>query len=147
MNYCKDYCEEKGISTSHLNDAQKTLYHIAENMRLGKSISEEGYKHFQMAIKALEQEQNGDCISRQGALEPYKTLDDNDTISVWMIRKNIEETPSVTPQQKMGRWIRVDSEKVRCSECDVIHLIAQYPLAKIDWCPNCGTKMESEVEE
>ena len=56
MKYIKNYCEEKGISTSKLNEAQRTLYYIAENMKLDRSISEEGYKHFQMAIKALEQE-------------------------------------------------------------------------------------------
>lgn len=56
MKYIKNYCEEKGISTSKLNEAQRTLYYIAENMKMDRSISEEGYKHFQMAIKALEQE-------------------------------------------------------------------------------------------
>lgn len=54
MKYCKSYCEEKGISTSKLNEAQRTLYYIAENMRMEKKISEDGYKHFQQAIKALE---------------------------------------------------------------------------------------------
>lgn len=56
MICCKNYCEEEGISTSKLNEAQKTLYYIVENMKLSKSISEEGYRHFQMAIKALGQE-------------------------------------------------------------------------------------------
>ena len=56
MTYCKNYCEEKDISTSKLSEAQKTLYYIAENMKMEKSISEEGYGHFQMAIEALEQE-------------------------------------------------------------------------------------------
>lgn len=55
MKYIKNYCEEKGISTSELNESQRTLYYIAENMKMDKSISEEGYRHFQMAIKALEQ--------------------------------------------------------------------------------------------
>ena len=45
---------------------------------------------------------------------------------------------------KIGHWIRVDKDKLRCSECEVIHLIAQYPNGKIDWCPNCGAKMEAE---
>jgi hypothetical protein len=49
-----NYCEEKGINTSKLNEAQRTLYFIAENMKMTKSISEEGYEHFQQAIKALE---------------------------------------------------------------------------------------------
>lgn len=56
MNYCKSYCEKKEISTSKLNEAQRTLHYIAENMRMNKSISKERYKHFQMAIQALEQE-------------------------------------------------------------------------------------------
>ena len=52
-----NYCEEKGISTSKLNEAQRTLYYIAENMKMDKSISEEGYEHFQQAIKALEEQE------------------------------------------------------------------------------------------
>lgn len=46
-----------------------------------------------------------------------------------------------------GHWIRVDKDKLKCSECEVIHLIAQYPLGKIDWCPNCGTKMRKDKTE
>lgn len=42
---------------------------------------------------------------------------------------------------RTGHWIRVDKNKVRCSACEVVHLIAQYPNGKIDWCPNCGAKM------
>ena len=38
-----------------MTEAQKTLYYIAENMRMTKSISKDGYEHFQQAIKALEQ--------------------------------------------------------------------------------------------
>lgn len=45
-------------------------------------------------------------------------------------------------EPKMGRWIRVDKDKLKCSECEVIHLIAQYPNGKISWCPNCGAKMQ-----
>ena len=56
MTHDDNYCDEKGISTSKLNEAQRTLYYIAENMKMDKSISKEGYKHFQMAIKVLEQE-------------------------------------------------------------------------------------------
>ena len=57
--------------------------------------------------------------------------------------KTLEQEP------KIGHWIRVDKNKLRCSACEVIHLIAQYPNGKIAWCPNCGAKMveahESEV--
>lgn len=62
MKYCKNYCEEKEISTSELNEAQSTLYYIAENMKMEKSISEEGYRNFQKAIETLEQEKTGHWI-------------------------------------------------------------------------------------
>ena len=39
-----------------MTEAQKCLHHIAENMRMDKSISKEGYEYFQQAIKALEPE-------------------------------------------------------------------------------------------
>ena len=78
MNYCKDYCEEKGISISKLNAAQRTLYYIAENMRIAKSIPEEGYKHFQMAIKALEQETILDKIKEEVEQTRKMYLDMND---------------------------------------------------------------------
>lgn len=51
----------KEINTSKLNEAQKTLYFIAENMKMDKSISKEGYEHFQQAIKALEIVSKGLC--------------------------------------------------------------------------------------
>lgn len=64
MNYDKNYCEEKEISVSKLNEAQRTLYYIAENMKMDKSISEAGYKHFQMAIEALDREPLTDTEQR-----------------------------------------------------------------------------------
>ena len=39
-----------------MTEAQKCLYYIAENMRIDKSISKEGYEYFQQAIKLLGQE-------------------------------------------------------------------------------------------
>ncbi len=47
-----------------MTEAQKTLYYIAENMKMDKSISEKGYRHFQMAIKALEQEPKTDVLDK-----------------------------------------------------------------------------------
>lgn len=43
-----------------------------------------------------------------------------------------------------GRWIRVDDTKCKCSECEVITLIAQYPHGSKNFCPNCGAKMDLE---
>ena len=45
-----------------------------------------------------------DIISRNAVLKPYERLKDEDTISVWLIRKNIEQQPSVNQEP---RWIPV----------------------------------------
>lgn len=55
----------------------------------------------------------------------------------------IADTPSAKPQPKRGKWLPTsDDNKKRCSECDVITLIAQYPFGEANFCPNCGAKME-----
>ncbi|HAG04519.1 MAG TPA: hypothetical protein DCG28_03670 [Lachnospiraceae bacterium] len=59
----------------------------------------------------------------------------------------VENEPSISPQPKIGYWIRADKGKLKCSECDIVHFIEQYPMGKIDWCPNCGTKMQKRIEE
>lgn len=85
-----------------------------------------------------------DAISRQAVLEKAKDYGGQ----TYLIPVNSVKTlPPVIPQTKTGHWIRVDKNKLKCSECGVIHLIAQYPLGKIDWCPNCGTKMQKDKEE
>lgn len=49
-------------------------------------------------------------------------------------------------ETKTGHWIRVDDTKMRCSNCDIIHLIAQYPRIGINYCPSCGAKMSENKE-
>ena len=45
-----------------------------------------------------------------------------------------------------GRWVPTsDANKKRCSRCDVIHLIAQYPHGEINYCPNCGARMDGDA--
>lgn len=41
-----------------------------------------------------------------------------------------------------GRWVNTKTPNhLRCTCCDVIHFIAQYPRGRIASCPNCGAKM------
>ena len=70
------------------------------------------YLRKELETLALEQEPNTkkdlgvDCISREQASEPYKILENTDTLSVYTIRQNLAELPSVTPQEpKTGHWI------------------------------------------
>lgn len=119
MNYGLSYREKHNLSESALTDAQRTLHYIAENMRMEKSISEDGYKHFQQAIEALEQEPCGkginvpatDAISRQAVDtlvdELARAISDERCCisrgrSTATIMQDILDLPSVTPQPKVG---------------------------------------------
>lgn len=59
----------------------------------------------------------------------------------------IDDEPTIDAEPvKHGRWIETnDDKKKRCSECDVIHLIAQYPHGNANYCPNCGAKMDGDT--
>lgn len=44
---------------------------------------------------------------------------------------------------KRGRWENTNTpNQLRCSNCEIIHLIAQYPHGDIKYCPNCGARMD-----
>lgn len=100
----------------------------------------------------------GDAISRKHLLEEIAMLKkspwfNENTYGSKIIRKEaveivedvcIKREPSVTPQQRTGRWkfIVYDANCIghyECSEChwNVLMNVSAY-------CPNCGTKMEVE---
>ena len=86
-----------------------------------------------------------DCISReqairvaeQGQIQGYE----------WQFKK-LCNLPSVTPQPKVGKWIKPNTEPwikmgdgftpYECSECEAVE------FKKSKYCPNCGAKMEVE---
>jgi hypothetical protein len=97
----------------------------------------------------------GDAISRKHLLEEIALLkkspwfNENNNGSK-VIRKEaveivedvcIKREPSVTPQQRIGRWVKEGQGgryKWMCSNCGTHH------RALYDYCPSCGTKMEVE---
>ena len=118
-------------------------------------------KHFATEVKIMtgydgyiKQPTSDDCVSRAEVFEimgnlmsiPYdfdRPINDDD-VSESMDK--IKALPPVTSTRKVGKWIRVDHTKVKCSNCDITHLIAQYPHGVIDYCPNCGSYNQSIVE-
>lgn len=107
---------------------------------------------------ALEQDPCEDAISRQAALESIKNLyPDMPIVNIFNAKRKwlekyapyfecenaIEQLPSVTSQQKMGRWKPYDGSWYECSECGAIREAVGYFE---NFCPNCGAKMQ-EVEE
>ena len=130
-------------------------------------------RHRQLAewLKELkwlrEQEPCEDCISRQAALDAFGLSEKTrkyggdhsgyDTLMKYEIQDVLEDLPSVTPQQKMGRWIsfgtqgEIDGQIVRaftCSECGAISVfrMTDGKIVNGDSCANCRAKME-EAEE
>ena len=99
---------------------------------------------------------NNDLISRAEAIDIIRSM----TISLGgkeifhpEAKKSVvgalDEIAAVDAEPvRHGRWLPTnDDNKKRCSECDVIHLIAQYPHGQANYCPNCGAKMDAEVSE
>ena len=79
-------------------------------------LDSEYIEAFEIAIKALEQEPCEDAISRQVVLEAieddkserYSCFASNNDAECF--KQIIRELPSVSPQQKMGRWILADEQ-------------------------------------
>lgn len=85
-----------------------------------------------------EQEPCEDCVSRQAVLDVTKReLFMGDAIS------GIEKLPPVTPKLKTGRWIESnDIDFYKCSECGCHWEKGVVENCNMDFCPNCGAKME-----
>ena len=109
-----------------------------------------------------------DAISRHAVLDiitfedkwlfDAKSHNKDTEIAFSSMKSKISEMPSVTPQQRTGRWIMPVQDdgmsdpiyyQVRCSECgfdldpQTWHMeLHQYGADK--YCPNCGAKMEVE---
>lgn len=120
------------------------------------------------AIKALEQEPSNknnlgvDYVARQdveryieGFVNEYTSTKELEFINLEL--DGLKHLPSVTPIRPKGHWINkqrlFDSCSAECSSChkrsngymhdNGFSLESNYN----DFCPNCGAKMESEVEE
>ena len=97
------------------------------------------------AIKALEQEPCDNAISRQAALDEIRKC----RFVVDAIEK-IRGLPSVTPQQKVGKWIKscdnYGNNHFTCPFCE--HDIAtKSDIWEDNYCSNCGARLVDPQEE
>ena len=101
---------------------------------------------YEMGLKE-NKKQSGDAISRQAVIELCEgwwlghTKEDDFVTEVRAL-------PSVTPQQRTGRWIQKEEEGEaepfiiwECSEC---HCVDEDGKPSYKYCPQCGAKMEAK---
>ena len=101
----------------------------------------------------LEQERCEDAISRQAVLDAISRVgmckcSTNEIEAVDDCSRVVEVLPSVTPAEKVGRWIEKDGYDgdtyYDCSECgESWTTIDGTPWNNgMKYCPNCGARME-----
>ena len=127
--------------------AKKGCYSCAEeHLQLAEWLKE---------LKAYKENTCGDAISRQSAIflasDLKQDLPDDERIADMVMAHNegileyqtqLSLLPSVTPQQRTGRWIWSPLEyNWHCSECQCADE-EDKPLFR--YCPMCGCKMEVE---
>ena len=83
-----------------------------------------------------------DLISRQAVLELIDFYDGQNQqhFTVDNLRDDVENVPSVIPQQKKGKWEIMACDLYMCSKC-----YSKF-THKFKFCPNCGCAMKGELE-
>ena len=95
-------------------------------------------------------------ISKEAVLKAFKLIAKNpnkdyqrgmqDTIDC-LVPEVIADIPTADVQPvKYGTWENTNTPNhLRCSNCEITHFIAQYPHGAINYCPNCGARMNTNV--
>lgn len=99
-----------------------------------------------------------DCISREAVKDILHKRGQKAVITFEHFEEFVNKLPSVTPQPKIGRWIRwyeviesADGKSTdhiphcKCSECGTEY--EPHSSQFIKYCPNCGAKMEENEND
>ena len=95
-----------------------------------------------------------DAVSREAVLNTLdtmdKALDEDRTVEAYkeLLKESYKELLPVTPKQRSGKWVEVDTNIYSCSKCN--HCFTIVPednnISQFIFCPNCRAKMEGEDE-
>lgn len=151
-----------------LEQKPKTIQEIQAESEKYQKAFEDGYEQgYAQARFDYEQEPCEDAISRKAVLDAFWKLDvELRPSAIDAILNMVNELPSVKPQ-RTGHWKLVQRGKsidICCSNCEKVRIkqyAYNYTIDQLDkedleecfecadmrYCPNCGAKMESEVEE
>ena len=93
--------------------------------------------------KELDNE-NGELISRQAAIDVIGNVPDHDDGMVWEAlshaQRDVALLPSAQPKQKTGKWIYNSPVTMKCNQCGLV--IKDWDWHRFKYCPNCCAKME-----
>ena len=103
----------------------------------------------------LEQQPCDDAISRQAVLDinerHHGQMPNHVNHEIW---KEIKALPSVTPQPKMGKWVKTPKAVMGegymwyCDKCEYqVYQDSSRPYPSEKFCPNCGQPKMQEVED
>ena len=158
---CESIISVKFGGGERMNEAEKERLIKKDIASIENRVRHAFNQGYEMGIKESRSENPntcGDAISRQAVLDGLasiakaKAKSDAQKSLMGRVMFFTEQLPSVTPQQRTGRWIPEENDAImsdyhpffqnyRCSECLHVYEDSK-PLNK--YCPNCGAKMEVE---
>ena len=60
----------------------------------------------------------------------------------------LDNAPTIDAEPvRHGRWEKADNLKPKCSVCGEFHLYSWTDHKKCNFCPNCGAKMDKEIND
>jgi len=152
MQKCKDIVKKytpKAIEQEHLRELTEEEVK-AYSKALDKMYKPTGFNVFNDSCE--------DAVSRQAALNSLidnTHLDGYDLAEALDAIENKEKLPTVTPQQKYGKWIKHPEIETsapeylmfyECSECGDKQCFCKSNIHKKRFCNNCGAKMVGPQE-
>ena len=98
---------------------------------------------------------NNDLISRSALLSKTRTIKPPECNSCeyehmeYVRAEDVRNAPAVDAEVvRHGRWVHLGGDEWCCPVCgEVIHTEGSWEKPTCNYCPNCGAKMDAEVEK